>query len=330
MSSLTTASVRTRPRGGFTLVELLVVIGIIALLISILLPSLSRARDSAKTTACLSNVRQFGQASLLYANAYNQRLPWGGIFQHEIPSGPNWGDPNPAHPAYYTVWAKLINTYMTDSDQEVMYTPAGQDEWMGIFRCPAVDNTFPQPVTYQTHSLAFPDRMEFSFWGGPEAGARSTPLTGLYADNALLWDSMAVAEWQANEFSGWQRFSGIDEGTVTWGAGDVASHKYRSADGFDPDAGDIFHANGLPVLELSQDDYPDVFADRDWGSYSEIRYFLQQQPARYRHKGEQVVNVLFTDGSARGLNKGKIDPSTGFHETEFLRDYLKIKYPSGF
>ncbi len=64
-------------RRAFTLVELLVVIGIIAVLISILLPSLSKAREAAKRVACASNLRSIGQAIAIYATENKSQIPLG-------------------------------------------------------------------------------------------------------------------------------------------------------------------------------------------------------------------------------------------------------------
>jgi prepilin-type N-terminal cleavage/methylation domain-containing protein len=62
---------------GFTLIELLVVIAIIAILAAILFPVFARAREKARQTSCLSNVKQLTLGILMYAQDYDERLPFG-------------------------------------------------------------------------------------------------------------------------------------------------------------------------------------------------------------------------------------------------------------
>ena len=94
---------RRRPRcrkfrGGFTLVELLVVIGVIAVLVGMLLPALSKARKAAQETQCMSNLRQWGQALMMYTGENKDMLPCDGT-PDGTDAGSNYiGPPNQVSP----------------------------------------------------------------------------------------------------------------------------------------------------------------------------------------------------------------------------------------
>jgi prepilin-type N-terminal cleavage/methylation domain-containing protein len=95
---------------AFTLVELLVVIGIIAVLVAALLPALNRARENARRVACASNMRQLTVALRMYANDNRQRFP------------PDW-----IH------WEEGQDL----ADAPVTQYLGGRDTVAGVFRCPS-------------------------------------------------------------------------------------------------------------------------------------------------------------------------------------------------
>ena len=83
---------KTRRRNGFTLIELLVVIAIISLLVSILIPSLAKARDLARRTVCAANLRSVGIAYQMYVQDHDGIGPLQGLFS-DIFACIQWSQP---------------------------------------------------------------------------------------------------------------------------------------------------------------------------------------------------------------------------------------------
>jgi prepilin-type N-terminal cleavage/methylation domain-containing protein len=113
----------TKTRKGFTLVELLVVIGIIAVLISILLPSLNKAREAANRAACLSNLRQVGQMMQIYAAQYKDQVSLGtrgDTYQENYPIRYTSAD-------LYIVWGPYFKAGLMKAPK-VMYCPTSTQD----------------------------------------------------------------------------------------------------------------------------------------------------------------------------------------------------------
>src|SRR5262249_18038255 len=130
-------------RRGFTLVELLVVIGIIAVLIGFLLPMLVRAREQSKAVVCQSNLRQIYLATLLYAHDNDDLFPAfntiGGYGFRRAPGDRTPGDLS-AHPEYFGLQAVLHGIQFGDDLSKGLGRPRYLDGRGPIWLCPAADD----------------------------------------------------------------------------------------------------------------------------------------------------------------------------------------------
>lgn len=127
----------TRRADGFTLVELLVVIGVLVVLVSILIPMVTKARAKGQEVKCATNLRAWGQAFMAYAAMYDGTIPhYGDYTFNPNPFGQSDQD-DPAYPinrcGYTDVLPPLMGLKPWDS------YPAGQRPKTGIWQCPVAE-----------------------------------------------------------------------------------------------------------------------------------------------------------------------------------------------
>ena len=145
-------------KNAFTLVELLVVIAIIAILASMLLPALQKARETAQQAACMSNMKQIATAFIMYENDWQCVIP--GMFDSGTPPLNNLG-----------MWPMLASKYADHGDVDEKGNPWRLSK---IMECPAIKRTIPlndnvgacsyamtrmfyKPVNYDTNRVQAPE-----------------------------------------------------------------------------------------------------------------------------------------------------------------------------
>src|SRR5471030_504935 len=105
---------------AFTLIELLVVIAIIAILAAILFPVFAQAKEAAKKTSCLSNLKQIGLAARMYENDFDDTIPLAG-YENFTTNAP-------------TTWMFLVDPYVKSGYPDSTTLESGHG--FGVYQCP--------------------------------------------------------------------------------------------------------------------------------------------------------------------------------------------------
>lgn len=165
-------------KSGFTLIELLVVIAIIAILASMLLPALSKAKESGRTALCKNNLRQLSLGMLLYAGDSQDTLPWAGGVDRNLEPDWVWGGHRMNNPNNRSEWDRPYWALHAESGSIFPYVtglkrvrprPGRRDtdfytQTHKVYRCPS------------TGELGRSRRVNFSMnaWIEPDRNLRST------------------------------------------------------------------------------------------------------------------------------------------------------------
>jgi prepilin-type N-terminal cleavage/methylation domain-containing protein/prepilin-type processing-associated H-X9-DG protein len=227
---------------GFTLIELLVVVAIIAILIAILLPSLGRARENAKRTACASNLRQVGIAFVMYSSEN------GNSFPYSARNGGNGGTPNGHYFADWIWWQSQFRLN-NQTDNGIKMDQAGIAPYAHLssanlkpMYCPS--DVLVHTVNQNTQPYVFSYTMNWLMDGEPYAKLNSgaAPYTVsktirvenpsekvlLYEESELTIDDGSGALWQPGGASV-AKYANLLSGRHDLGAVVIADSKQSSS-----------------------------------------------------------------------------------------------------